>query len=195
MQLFYGVLAGKEEEQETWGDSGTTKAEGWNTVRGSSQPEKHSDSCFFIGCQGAHLTSHWLKTSFQVLQENKGFAWLTCLEGQQREHCKESCSHPFFYSILVSLQFFYVHLWIDCVHQWLNQTTQTAICPVTGNSFCRCVQSRRGPLCALPWYSPMMSTHWHVIISEWLSCHSPHAPLSIEGVSWQNAICVCFVIC
>ena len=62
-------------------------------------------SCFFIGCQGARFTSHWLKASFQVSQENKGFAWLTrFFEEQQREHCKESRSHPFSTLILVSLQ-------------------------------------------------------------------------------------------
>lgn len=32
-----------------------------------------------LAAKGAPFTSHWLKASFQVLQENKGSAELTCL--------------------------------------------------------------------------------------------------------------------
>lgn len=75
--LFMERRLGKRKSRRHGEDSSSTKAEGWNSFWGSSQPEQHRVSCLFIGRQGASFISHWLKASFQVLQENKGVVWLT----------------------------------------------------------------------------------------------------------------------
>lgn len=132
----------------------------WNSFRGSSQPEQHSVSCYFIGCQGAPFTSYWLKAGFQVSEENKGLDCLTRLEEQQREHCKESFSHPFsppIFSVIAALNYtFFFHP--KRVHTSLAESDNT-------NSHLSDNRKQLFPVCSvltwsseklntLPWYAP-----------------------------------------
>lgn len=60
------------------GNVGRTKAQGWNSFRGSSQPEQHSVSCFFIGSQGGslYLPIGW-KLALRFCKRTKGLSgWL-----------------------------------------------------------------------------------------------------------------------
>ena len=59
-------------------DSGTTKAEGWNSLRGSSQPEQHYVSCFFLlASRGLPLPPIGWKIAFRFCNRTKGLpGWL-----------------------------------------------------------------------------------------------------------------------
>lgn len=201
--LFMECRPGKRKSRRHGEDSSTTKAAGWNSFWGSSQPEQHSVSCFFIGCQGASFISHWLKASFQILQENKGFAWLTWSWTVTKRALYKGLFTPFHTPPLSvfaasTLHLFYIHLWMTYVHCRQNHTTQTVICLLTGNSLCLFVQSSQGP--QRNWVHRLDVLH---DVQTLTRCNlrvtqlalTPQAFSCSEGVSGPNATSsVCFVL-
>lgn len=200
VQLVSKVKAGKEEEQETRGGPGHNKNRGAEIA--SEEVHSQNNTVFpaiLLAAMGHLLHLIGWKLAFRFCQ-NKGLDCLTRLEQQQRDHCKESCSHPFsppIFSVTAALNYTFFPTRKERIHHWLNLTTQTAICPVTGNSFSLFVQSWHSPL--RNWTRCLDMLH-HV---QTLTCCNlkvtqlsliPHALLSGERVKRQNVISLLFVL-